>query len=240
MHRATVPAPAAPVHEFLPQVTRPSVTVDMVILTILDGALSVLLVERGGAPFQGELALPGGFVHVGPGGKGGESLDDAAARELVEETGLSRAQVLLKQIGAFGKPGRDPRGRVITVAYSALVRPEVASFVRAGSDAAAARWLSVTKAKAKGLAFDHDLILQATLQHMRNDVERTATALHLAPETFSIGELRAVFEALLGRTLDAGNFRRRFLRLVEDGVVAKAPGSRVTARKRAQVFRAAR
>jgi 8-oxo-dGTP diphosphatase len=80
-----------------------------VILTILDGALSLLLVERGGEPFKGRLALPGGFVHVGEGGRGGESLDDAAARELVEETGLSRAQVLLTQIGAFGKPGRDPR-----------------------------------------------------------------------------------------------------------------------------------
>jgi 8-oxo-dGTP diphosphatase len=224
--------------EFLPDVSRPSVTVDMVVLTILDGALSVLVVERGGAPFQGQLALPGGFVHVGEGGRGGESLDDAAARELVEETGLSRAQVLLTQIGAFGAPGRDPRGRVITVAYTALVRPEVAAFVRAGSDAAAARWVSVTQARS--LAFDHDAIVRATLERVRHDVERTSTALHLAPETFSIAELRAVFEALLGRTLDAGNFRRRFLRLLEDGVIEKAPGTRVTARKRAQVFRAAR
>lgn len=226
------------VSAFLPDVVRPSVTVDMVILTILDGALSLLLVERGGDPFKGRLALPGGFVHVGEGGRGGESLDDAAARELVEETGLSRAQVLLTQIGAFGTPGRDPRGRVITVAYTALVRPEVAAFVRAGSDAAAARWMRVTQAH--GLAFDHDAIVRATLGRVRHDVERTATALHLAPETFTVGELRAVFEALLGRALDAGNFRRRFLRLVEDGVIEKAAGSRVTARKRAQVFRAAR
>ncbi len=223
---------------FLPEVVRPSVTVDMVILTILDSALSLLLVDRGVDPFKGKLALPGGFVHVGDGGRGGESLDDAAARELVEETGLSRAQVLLTQIGAFGTPGRDPRGRVITVAYTALVRPEVATFVRAGSDAAAARWLPV--AKARGLAFDHDAIVRATLARVRHDVERTSTVLHLAPETFSVAELRVVFEALLGRALDAGNFRRRFLRLVEDGVVVKAPGTRVTGRKRAQVFRAAR
>lgn len=223
-------------HAFLPHVARPSVSVDMVILTILDGSLSMLVVERGGDPFKGKLALPGGFVHVGEGGRGGESLDDAAARELVEETGLSRAQVLLTQRGAFGTPGRDPRGRVITVAYSALVRPEVASYVRAGSDAAAARWLPVTKTH--GLAFDHDVIVRNTLDRVRHDVERTATALHLAPETFSIAELRAVFEALLGRALDAGNFRRRFLRLVEDGVIEKAPGARVTGRKRAQVFRA--
>lgn len=226
------------VHELLPHVARPSVTVDMVILTILDGALSMLVVERGGDPYKGKLALPGGFVHVGEGGRGGESLDDAAARELVEETGLSRAQVLLTQTGAFGTPGRDPRGRVITVAYTALVRPEIAAFVRAGSDAAAARWVHVTKAR--GLAFDHDAIVRVTLERVRADIERTSTALHLAPETFSVAELRAVFEALLGRALDAGNFRRRFLRFVEDGVVVKAVGTRVTSRKRAQVFRAAR
>jgi 8-oxo-dGTP diphosphatase len=94
--------------------------------------------------------------------------------------------------------------------------------------------------KARGLAFDHDAIVRATLDRVRHDIERTSTALHLAPETFSVGELRAVFEALLGRPLDAGNFRRRFLRLIEDGVVVKAPGTRVTGRKRAQVFRAAR
>lgn len=210
----------------------------MVILTILEGALHILVVERGGRPFQGELALPGGFVHIGEGGRGGESLDDAAARELVEETGLSRAQVLLTQIGAFGRPGRDPRGRVITVAYAALVRPEVAAFVRAGSDAAAARWSPLSALPP--LAFDHNAIVAVTLARVRAEVDRTAIALHLAPEVFSVAELRTVFQALHGHPLDAGNFRRRFLRMLEDGVIEQTRGTRVTGRKRAQVFRARR
>ena len=222
-------------HEFLPHVVRPSVTVDIAVLTLIDGALHVLLVERGGRPFIGQLALPGGFVHVDAGGKGGEPLDDAAARELVEETGLSRAQVLLDQVGAFGTPGRDPRGRVVTVAYFALVRPELAAFVRAGSDARAARWVRVDEAR--DLAFDHDRILATTLARMRADVDRGALALHLAPTTFTIAELREVHEALHGRALDAGNFRRRFLRLVEQGHVEPAAGKRVTSRKPAKVWR---
>lgn len=230
--------------ELLPDVLRPSVTVDMVILTLLpagrDGELQVLLVERGAPPFERTLALPGGFVQVGAGGRGGEHLDDAAARELVEETGLSRAQVLLDQVGAFGAPGRDPRGRVITVAYFALVRPELAPFVRAGSDARAARWVPVRSVAGEKLAFDHARILDATLARMRRDVDRGPLALHLAPETFSIAELRAVHEALHGRPLDPGNFRRRFLRLVDDGVVVPAPGKRVTGKKQAGLWRARR
>ena len=219
---------------FLPHVARPAVTVDVVVLTLMQGALHVLVVERGRDPFKGALALPGGFLRVDKGGKGGEPLDEAAARELVEETGLSRAQVLLAQVGAFGRPGRDPRGRVITVAYFALVRPEVAPFVRAGSDASAARWVP---ARAARLAFDHDVILAATLERMKRDVDR-GTALHLAPATFTIPELRAVHEALHGAALDPGNFRRRFLKLVERGVIEAAPGKRVTSRKPARVWRA--
>jgi 8-oxo-dGTP diphosphatase len=222
-------------HEFLSHRPRPSVTVDTVVLTLLEGKLQVLLVVRGAPPFQGASALPGGFVVVGSGGKGGESLDDAAARELVEETGLSRAQVLLDQVGAFGTPGRDPRGRVITVAYFALVRPELAGFVRAGSDAAAAAWAPVSALPP--LAFDHARIIDATLARMRRDIDRGPLALHLAPATFTITELRAVHEALHGRALDAGNFRRRFLKLVESGVVEPASGKRVTAKKPARVWR---
>lgn len=231
---------------FLPDVVRPSVAVDVVILTLLPGEAStssgrelhVLLVERGVDPFRGALALPGGFLHVGAGGVGGEHLDDAAARELVEETGLSRAQVLLEQVGAFGAPGRDPRGRVITVAYFALVRPELARYVRAGSDAAGAHWLPVTSLGVTPLAFDHKRIIEATLTQMRTEVDRGPLALHLAPKTFTVAELRAVHEALHGRKLDAGNFRRRFARLVESGVVVAASGKRITGRKHAALWQA--
>ncbi len=222
--------------EFLAHHPRASVTADIVVFTLIDGALHVLLVVRGGPPFAGTHALPGGFLQVGAGGKGGEPLDDAAARELVEETGLSRAQVLLEQLGAFGTPGRDPRGRVITVAYFALVRPELAGFVKAGSDAAAAGWFPA--AALPPLAFDHAAIVDAALARMRRDVDRGPLALHLAPQTFTIAELRAVHEALHGRALDPGNFRRRFLKLVDDGVVVPAPGKRVTTKKPARVWRA--
>jgi 8-oxo-dGTP diphosphatase len=202
----------------------------------LDSQLNVLLIERDREPYAGQLALPGGFVHVGPGGKGGEPLDDAAARELVEETGLSRAQVALDQLAAFGTPGRDPRGRTITVAYFALVRPEVARFVNAGSDARAAKWIRV--GALPPLAFDHNMIVDAALQRMRHEVDRGALALHLAPQTFTIAELRAVHEALLGRALDPPNFRRKLQRLIDDGAVKPAAGKRVTARRPARVYRA--
>jgi len=222
--------------EFLPHVARPAVAVDIVVLTLLSRALHVLLIARDRPPFEGQLALPGGFVHVDAGGKGGEPLDDAAARELVEEAGLSRAQVALDQLGAFGAPGRDPRGRTITVAYFALVRPEVAQFVKAGSDARAATWLPVHALPP--LAFDHNAIVDAALARMRRDVDRGPLALHLAPATFTIAELRAVHEALHGRALDGPNFRRRFQKLLDDGVVVTAPGRRVTGRRPARVYRA--
>jgi 8-oxo-dGTP diphosphatase len=222
---------------FLPHVARPAVTVDIVVLTVLDGVLHVLLIERGGPPFLGQRALPGGFVRVEEGGVGGESLDDAAARELHEETGLAPSRVLLEQVGVCGRPGRDPRGRTITVAFMALVPPTLAAFVRAGSDAADARFVPVTAAT--GLAFDHDTIVQAALGALRDDVRRGGPlALALVPDPFTIPELQAVHEVLLGTTLHDGPFRRRFDRLLDDGVVVRAPGQRVTGRRPAAVYSA--
>jgi len=222
---------------FLPHVARPAVTVDIVVLTILDDVLQVLLIERGGPPYVGQRALPGGFVRVDEGGVGGESLDDAAARELHEETGLAPSRVLLEQVGVFGRPGRDPRGRTITVAFMALVPPTLATFVRAGSDAAAARFAPV--ADATGLAFDHDAIVHAALTALRDDVRRGGPlAFSLVPDPFTIPELQAVHEVLLGTPLHDGPFRRRFDRLLDDGVVARAPGQRVTGRRPAAVYSA--
>lgn len=215
---------------------RPAVTVDIVVVTIIDGALQVLLIERGGPPFLGQRALPGGFVRVGAGGVGGESLDEAAARELHEETGLAPSRVVLEQVGVFGRPGRDPRGRTITVAYAALVRPELAAFVKAGSDAAAAAFVPV--GEAVGLAFDHDGIVAAAVTTLRDDVRRGgAVAFALVPDPFTIPELKAVHEILLGAALHDGPFRRRFDRLVDDGRVALAPGHRVTTKRPAAVYR---
>lgn len=225
-------------YPFLPDVARPAVTVDMLVFTLLEGALSLLLVERGLPPFLGRLALPGGFLHVGAGGRGGEDLDEAAARELREETGLERAHVTLGQLGAFGAPGRDPRGRTITVAYFALVRPEAARAVRAGSDAASARWLKVDDLDLNALAFDHGRIVTAALERLRHDVDREGAALALVPATFTGRELREVHEAIHGRRLDAANFNRHLRRLIEEERIHPAPGKRATGKRPAQLFRA--
>jgi 8-oxo-dGTP diphosphatase len=132
---------------------RPSVAVDLVLFSQFDGALHVLLVRRGREPFQGAWAFPGGFVEID------ESLEDAAQRELYEETGLS--DVAMQQLHTFGDPGRDPRMRVISVAYTGHLAPDQASAIRAGDDAAEVRWRSVEDLPA--LAFDHEQILRFAL-----------------------------------------------------------------------------
>jgi 8-oxo-dGTP diphosphatase len=215
---------------------RPSVTVDLVVLTILDGVLSILLVARGEHPFKGRWALPGGFVRVAEGPKDqGEDLHDAALRELAEETGLPPGSALLEQLGAFGRPGRDPRTRVISVAYHALVRPTLVPLAGGGGDATSARWFPVTGRPA--LAFDHDEIVERALARIRRDLDDTSVAFALVPETFTIAELRTVHEVILDAALDPGNFRRRFLRMLDDGVIEPARGKRATASKPAQVYR---
>ncbi|MBX3217540.1 MAG: NUDIX hydrolase [Labilithrix sp.] len=229
---------------------RPSVTVDLVVFTVTDRRLQVLLVRRSEHPFKGRWALPGGFVRVGDDRKAqGEDLDAAAHRELLEETGLSHttsAGVFLEQVRTFGAPGRDPRMRVISVAYYALVRPTLIPLIRAGGDASHAAWLDVAElaspaarraAERTELAFDHADILDAALAKMRADLDRTSIGFELVPESFTIQELRAVHEAVRGEPLDPGNFRKRFLRSIEDGVIEAARGKRPTASKPASVYR---
>ena len=224
---------------------RPSVTVDLVILTVLDKDLKVLLVQRNEHPYKGRWALPGGFVRVSDDRNDqGEDLDAAALRELEEETGLSKemaGQFFLEQVKTFGKPGRDPRMRVISVAYYALVRSDLVPLIRAGGDAAGARWFSVADvADVADLAFDHAEILEATLERARADLDRSTIAFELVPETFTIQELRAVHEAIRGEALDPGNFRKKFLRMIEDGHIEVARGKRATASKPASVYRFSR
>ena len=231
---------------------RPSVTVDLVILTVLDKDLRVLLVQRNEHPFKGRWALPGGFVRVSDDRNDqGEDLDAAALRELEEETGLSKevaGQFFLEQVKTFGKPGRDPRMRVISVAYYALVRSTMVPLIRAGGggDVAQARWFSVAELRAQersrdgALAFDHAEILEATLDRARADLDRSTIAFELVPETFTIQELRAVHEAIRGEPLDPGNFRKKFVRMIEDGHIEVARGKRATASKPASVYRFAR
>jgi len=173
-------------------------TVDIVIFTIEQGALKVLLVKRGIEPFAGQYAIPGGFVLEN------ESLDQAAMRELREETGV--AEVYLEQLYSFGDPKRDPRGRVVTIAYYALISAEH-SQLRAGSDAAAAAWFAVDAVP--DLAFDHPKILEYAVERLRNKLEYTTVGFQLLPEKFSLSELQEVYEAILGKKLDKRNFRRK-------------------------------
>ncbi|MFI5896309.1 NUDIX domain-containing protein [Actinoplanes sp. NPDC051513] len=182
-----------------------AVTVDVVALTIRDGRLCVLLVERGEQPFAGRPALPGGFVRE-------EALDQAAMRELGEETGLRPGQgalerVHLEQLKSYGDPGRDPRMRVFTVAYLAFA-PSLPD-PRAGSDAAAASWVPVDEAA--GLAFDHDAILADGLERARSKLEYTPLATAFAGDEFTISELRQIYAAVWGEELHAGNFHRKVL-----------------------------
>jgi 8-oxo-dGTP diphosphatase len=173
-------------------------TVDIVIFTIEQGALKVLLVKRGIEPFAGQYAIPGGFVLEN------ESLDQAAMRELREETGV--ADVYLEQLYSFGDPKRDPRGRVITVAYYALISAEH-SQLRAGSDVAAAAWFAVDAVP--DLAFDHPKIVAYAVERLRNKLEYTTVGFQLLPEKFSLSELQEVYQAILGKKLDKRNFRRK-------------------------------
>ncbi|MFI5936503.1 NUDIX hydrolase [Actinoplanes sp. NPDC051494] len=182
-----------------------AVTVDVVALTIRAGRLHVLLVERGGHPFAGWRALPGGFVQD-------ESLDAAARRELAEETGLRPGEgaldrVHLEQLRSYGTPGRDPRMRVFSVAYLAFA-PSLPD-PRAGSDASGAFWVPVDEARE--LAFDHAEILADGLDRARSKLEYTPLATAFVGTEFTIAELRSVYAAVWGEELHAGNFHRKVL-----------------------------
>lgn len=204
-----------------------SVTVDVVALTIRDGALHVLLVRRGNAPYEGMWALPGGFVQAGGPlqGTDAEDLPDAAVRELAEETGLSAkggalGRVHLEQLGTYGSPGRDPRMRVISVAYLAFA-PELPD-PEAGGDAADAAWVPVDAlgltesgdqrpGTTRRLAFDHARILSDGLERARGKLEYAPLATAFCGGEVTIPELRAVYEAVWGEELHAGNFHRKVL-----------------------------
>ncbi len=216
---------------------RPAVAVDLVIFTIIDAQLRVLLVKRGEPPFKGEWALPGGFVRVVDGRGQGEDLDAAARRELQEETGLDAERLHIEQLYTFGKSGRDPRTRVISVSYFALIRPDLAPFVKAGGDASHAQWFSVDAARKLDLAFDHSEIFDTALKRIRGKLDYSDIAFDLVPLTFTIPELRHVHSIVLAKDMDPGNFRRRFNRMIEDGYIEQAPGKRITASKPATVYR---
>ncbi len=182
-----------------------AVTVDVVVLTVSD-VFEVLLVERGADPYAGMLALPGGFVLEN------ESLDVAARRELVEETGIDEEAlpgVFFEQLATFGEPDRDPRMRVVSVTYLGIgrFRPDPT----AGTDAAGARWVPVDEALRAELAFDHGHILATAVERARAKLEYTTVATAFAGDDFTLGDLHAIYETVWGERLDLANFRRKVL-----------------------------
>ena len=183
------------------QYERPSVTVDVVIFSLIAEELKVLLIRRKRWPFAGMWAIPGGFVRME------ESLEEAAARELAEETGVR--DVYMEQLYTFGAPDRDPRTRVITVAYFALVPADAIGEHRAGTDAAETRWFPVDGVPS--LAFDHQEILEYALLRLRYKLEYTMVGFELLPDVFTLSELQHAYELILGEALDKRNFRRKIL-----------------------------
>ncbi|MEV0244715.1 NUDIX domain-containing protein [Streptomyces sp. NPDC050674] len=191
-----------------------AVTVDLAVFTVRQGALHVLLVERGQEPYAGRRALPGGFLRPD------ESAETAARRELAEETGLSDVSGLhLEQLRTYSEPGRDPRMRVVSVAFAALL-PD-APEAHGGSDAARADW--VPYGTEGPLAFDHDRILADAHDRVGAKFEYTCLATAFCPPEFTLGELQQVYETVWGTALDRPNFRRKVL--ATPGFVEPVPGA---------------
>lgn len=180
----------------------PAVTTDIVIFTIRDRQLKLLLIKRAGAPFKGKWALPGGFVNPD------EDLEESAMRELEEETGLSG--VYLEQLYTFGKPKRDPRERVITVAYYALI-PSDRLQLRAATDAEAVGWFAMDDLPL--LAFDHKEIVALAHQRLAAKLDYSTIAFQFMPDEFTLSELQGVYEIIRGEPLDKRNFRKWVLAL---------------------------
>lgn len=199
MTKQSSPTPESPCAE--EKYPKPSVTVDVVLFTFIEGELRVLLIRRTREPFRGRWALPGGFVEEN------ERLEDAAARELFEETGLKG--IYLEQLYTFGDPGRDPRGWTISVAYFAIVSADLTRQVHAGDDAGDAGWFDVYALPP--LAFDHDRIVRYALQRLRYKLEYTGLGFLLLPEEFTLSQLQTVYEVVLQEKLDKRNFRKKIL-----------------------------
>ncbi|MBX9391052.1 NUDIX domain-containing protein [Streptomonospora nanhaiensis] len=208
------------------------VAVDLVILTLRSERLHVLLVERGIEPFRGHHALPGGFLN-----NAGEDVLAAAHRELREEANLEGARLHLEQLGAYGAPDRDPRGRVVSVAYLAIA-PGLPEPV-AGTDAAGASWRPVEDVSSGRvrLAFDHRQILADGVERARAKIEHSSLATAFCGETFTVAELQRVYEAVWGVRLDQRNFYRK-IQGVPGFVVPAGPNRRTTKGRPARLFRA--
>jgi 8-oxo-dGTP diphosphatase len=203
---------------------RPALTVDAVVFGLDDEDLKVLLVRRDIEPFKGKWALPGGFVRVG------ETLEDAVRRELREESGV--AEVFLEQLYTFGAIDRDPRERVVTVAYYALVKLSDHR-IHAATDACDAAWFAVSEAQ--DLAFDHERILATALERLKNKVRYQPIGFELLPPQFTLSQLQRLYETILETPLDKRNFRKKILSM--DFIVALDEVEKDVAHRAARLYR---
>lgn len=185
---------------FTYEYARPALTVDCVVFGFDGSGLQVVLIRRGLEPFIGKWALPGGFVEMD------EDLENAARRELLEETSLSG--IFLEQLHTFGTPNRDPRGRVVSVAYYALVRPDQHP-AKGDTDAAEAIWHPADSLPP--LAFDHALIFAKALERLRGKIRYQPVGFELLPKHFTLTQLQTLYQAILGRSIDKRNFRKKLL-----------------------------
>jgi 8-oxo-dGTP diphosphatase len=206
-------------------------TVDLVILTLRQARLHVLLIERGVDPYQGTAALPGGFLRDAT-----EDITAAARRELAEEAGLDANSLHLEQYGVYGDPGRDPRGRVVSVAYLAI-SPGLPDPV-AGTDAAGARWVPVDDALSPAipLAFDHERIVADGVERARSKLEHSSLATAFCGQVFTLAELQQVYEAVWGIRLDPRNFYRK-IQATQDFVIEAGFTRKAGAGRPARLFR---
>ncbi len=182
---------------------KPAVTVDCVVFGLdQDQILKVMLIKRNIPPFEGKWALPGGFIHLE------ESLEEAAMRELQEETGIK--EIFLEQLYTFGSVNRDPRDRVITVSYYALINLTEQK-IKATTDAREAQWFSINNIPK--LAFDHDQILDIALKRLQGKLRYEPIGFELLPTKFTLSQLQKLYETVLGKNLDKRNFRRKILKM---------------------------
>jgi 8-oxo-dGTP diphosphatase len=202
----------------------PALTVDVVIFTLRENRLHVLLVKRVEEPYSGMWALPGGFVRME------ESLEEAVCREMEEETSLKQAY--FEQLFTYGDPQRDPRGRVVTVAYFALIPSDSPVCAEGGRDSSQAGWFPLENLP--HLAFDHADILSYALRRLRYKLEYTAVGFELLPEEFSLTEIQHTYEMILGEKLDKRNFRRRIL---EAEIIEPTPHTRTGEGRPARLYR---
>jgi 8-oxo-dGTP diphosphatase len=180
---------------------RPALTVDCIVFGLnAQQELKVMLIQRNIPPFQGQWAIPGGFVRID------ETLEEAALRELQEETGIHH--IFLEQLYTFGDLGRDPRDRTVTVAYFALINL-VEQKIQASTDARAAEWFAISNIPQ--LAFDHNQILQVAIARLRSKIRYEPIGFELLPQNFSLSQLQRLYETVLDRPLDKRNFRKKIL-----------------------------